>query len=240
MHKSNTLLRYRVHVRRHHKGRASPSERIAIIAVETMKTILDEAAAGRATIVPWTIEQYHRAIAAGLLRDDAAVELLDGFIVRKDRARAGDDPMTIGDRHRIVVLRLAQAAPRFEPLECFLQTQQPVSLPPTSEPEPDAAVVRGQIDDYLEHPPTAADLYAIVEVADSSLALDLGPKLRAYAAAGVRQYVVVDLVADRVLVHEEPTGESYARVRSLTCGDQVPIAAGGGCCVTITADRFLP
>jgi hypothetical protein len=74
--------------------------------------------------------------------------------------------------------------------------------------KPDAAVVRGQIDEYFEHPPAAADLYAIVEVADSSLALDLGIKLPASAAAGVRQYVVVDLVADRVLVHEEPTGES--------------------------------
>src|SRR6202011_5607440 len=110
-----------------------------------MKTILDEAAAGRATIVPWTVEQYHRAIAAGLLRDDAAVELLDGSIVRKDRARAGDDPMTIGDRHRIAVLRLAQAAPRFEPLECFLQQQQAVSLAPAREPGPDAAAGRGHI-----------------------------------------------------------------------------------------------
>jgi Uma2 family endonuclease len=204
-----------------------------------MRTILDEAAAGRATIMPWTVDQYHRAIAARLLPDDATVELLDGFIVRKDRARAGDDPMTIGDRHRIAVLRLAQSAPRFEPLGCFLQTQQPVSLPPTSEPEPDAAVVRGQIDDYLEHPPAAADLHAIIEVADSSLAVDLGPKLRAYAAAGVVQYVVVDLVADRVLVHENPVGESYARVRSLAHGEVISIAAGSAS-VAIAADRLLP
>jgi hypothetical protein len=40
-----------------------------------MTTILQEAAAGRATIVPWTVEQYRRAIQSGLLPDDPSVEL---------------------------------------------------------------------------------------------------------------------------------------------------------------------
>ena len=118
-----------------------------------MTTILQEAAAGRATIVPWTVEQYHRAVETGVVPEDISVELIDGVIVKKDRAKAGEDPMTIGDRHRIAVLRLAQLAVAFEQLGSFLQTQQPISLPPINEPEPDAAVVRGEIDDYLDHPP---------------------------------------------------------------------------------------
>ena len=77
-----------------------------------MTTILQEAAAGRATIVPWTVEQYHRAIDSGLVPEDSAVELLEGFLVRKDRAKAGENPMTIGDRHRVAVVRLAHAALR--------------------------------------------------------------------------------------------------------------------------------
>ena len=87
--------------------------------------------------------------------EDASVELLDGFIVLKDRAKVGEDPMTVGDRHRIAVLPLAQSAPAFERLGCFWQTQQPISLP-TNEPEPGGAVVRGGIDDYLDHPPGTA------------------------------------------------------------------------------------
>ena len=109
-----------------------------------MTTILQEVAAGRATIVPWTVEQYHRAIETGVVPEDISVELIDGVIVKKDRAKAGEDPMTIGDRHRIAVLRLAQLAVAFERLGCFLQTQQPISLPPIDEPEPDAAVVHGR------------------------------------------------------------------------------------------------
>jgi Uma2 family endonuclease len=202
-------------------------------------TILQEAAAGRATIVPWTVDQYHRAIESGLVPEDTAVELLDGFIVRKDRAKAGESPMTIGDRHRIVVVRLAHSAPLFEPLGCFLQSQQPVSLPPSHEPEPDGAVVRGHLDDYLESPPRAEDLFCVIEVADSSLALDVGPKLRAYAEAGIPQYIVVDLVNDRVLVHEEPAGESYSRVTSLARSETVRISAGSSH-VPMAVDRLLP
>jgi Uma2 family endonuclease len=204
-----------------------------------MTTILQEAAAGRATIVPWTVEQYHRAIESGLLPENSAVELLDGFLVRKDRAKAGENPMTIGDRHRIAVVRLAHAAPLFEPLNCFLQSQQPVSLPPGTEPEPDGAVVRGHIDDYLEAPPSAADLFCVIEVADSSLALDLGPKLRAYASAGIPQYLVADLVNNRVLIHEQPAGESYLRVTPLTRGETAQIYAGNDR-VPMAIDRLLP
>jgi Uma2 family endonuclease len=194
---------------------------------------------GRATIVAWTIEQYHRAIASGLVPEDTSVELLDGFMVRKDRARAGDDPRTIGDLHRVALVRLAHSAPLFETLGCFLQTQQPVSLPPAHEPEPDAAVVRGRIDDYLASPPLAADLLSVIEVADSSLSLDLGPKLRACAGAGVPQYVVVNLVEDRVLVHEGPAGDSYARVTGLARGETLQIAAGSGH-VSMPVERLLP
>ena len=204
-----------------------------------MTTILEEAAAGRATIVAWTVDQYHRAIESGLLVEDTAVELLGGFLVRKDRAKAGESVMTIGDRHRVAVVRLAHASPLFESLGCFLQSQQPVSLPPANEPEPDAAVVRGKIDDHQESPPHAADLSCVIEVADSSLRLDLGPKLRTYAEAGVPQYIVVDLVGDRVLVHEEPSGESYARVTSLGRGDTVHIRAGAGY-VPMAVDPLLP
>lgn len=204
-----------------------------------MTTILQEAAAGRATLVPWTVEQYHRAIDTGLLPDDTSLELLDGFIVRKDRATAGEDPVTIGDRHRIAVLRLAQTAPSFEPIGCFLQTQQPIALPPASEPEPDAAVVRGQIDDYTESPPEAGDLRSVIEVADSSLSIDLGPKLRTYARARIPQYIVVDLVNNRVLVHEQPTGDAYARITTLRRGDTVQISAGDGR-IPFAVDRLLP
>jgi Uma2 family endonuclease len=204
-----------------------------------MGTILEEAAAGRVTIVPWTVDQYHRAIEAGLVPHDVPLELIDGFIVRKNRAAAGDDPMAVGERHRVTLMRLAEAASAFEAHGCFLQTQQPISLPPNSEPEPDGAVVNGAIDDYLNHPPTAKDVSCVVEVADGSLSVDLGPKLLAYAKAGIPQYLVVDLVNDHVVIHEEPEDGTYSLVTTLYRGDTVPIA-GGAKHVAMGVDRLLP
>ena len=204
-----------------------------------MTTILQEAAAGRAAIVPWTIEQYHKAIETGFLPDDPSIELLDGLIVRKDRARAGDDRMTIGDRHRIAVLRLSHMASWFDSRGCFLQTQQPVALPPISEPEPDGAVVRGRIDDYMDHPPTASDVCSVIEVADSSLSVDLGPKLRAYAAAGIPQYIVIDLVNNRVVFHERPAGGAYDRVTIFERGSTIHIATPDGD-IALPTERLLP
>lgn len=203
-----------------------------------MTTILKEAAAGRATIVPWTVEQYHKAIETGFVSEDPSVELIDGLIVKKDRATAGEDPMTIGDRHRIAVLRLARLAPALERFGCFLQTQQPISLPPINEPEPDGAVVRGEIDDYLDHPPAALDVFSVIEIADSSLAIDFGPKLTAYAAAGIPQYIVADLVNNRVLVHERPAENSYASVAAFERGETVQISTGTAA-VPMAVDRLL-
>jgi hypothetical protein len=101
------------------------------------------------------------------------------------------------------------------------------------------AVVRGGIDDYLDHPPGAADVWCVIEIADSSLSLDSGPKLAAYAAAGIRQYLVADLVNDRVLLHEEPAGTSYSRTTVFVRGETVQISAGTGQ-VPMAVDRLLP
>ena len=202
-------------------------------------SILQEAAAGRAYIQPWTVEQYQEAIKSGLIEERTDFELLDGFIVRKDRAKAGEDPMTIGDRHRIVVTRLAHLSPQFEPRGCFLQSQQPISIPPLHAPEPDTSIIRGMLDDYQEAPPQAADVTCVIEVADSSLVRDLGTKLKLYARAGIRQYVVVDLVNDFVLDHRQPAGDQYGQVTPLRSGDMIEVSTAGQP-VTIAVDRLLP
>jgi hypothetical protein len=72
-----------------------------------------------------------------------------------------------------------------------------------------------------------------------TIALDLGPKLRAYATNAIPQYIVADLVNDRVLVHEAPTGASYSRVTSLRRGDTLRISAGTGH-VPIAVGTLLP
>ena len=61
-------------------------------------------------------------------------------------------------------------------------------------PDPDFTLLRYRADGYRgDNRPTAADVLLVIEVADSSLARDLGPKSLAYAQAGVPELWVVDL-----------------------------------------------
>jgi Uma2 family endonuclease len=190
--------------------------------------------------MPWTVEQYHWAIMTGYLEEDTAYELLDGWIVRKDRSATGGDPMTIGDRHRMSVIRLADLASQFRPHGCFLQSQQPIALPPLHEPEPDAAIVRGDIDDYLNGPPGAGDVLCVVEVADASLRRDRTVKLKAYASANVPLYVIVNLVGDQIELYSPAPGGGYGPPRLLKSGITLELPTATGAVVPIPVQRLLP
>jgi hypothetical protein len=49
----------------------------------------------------------------------------------------------------------------------------------------------------------------------------------------------VDLVDNRVLVHEQPAGDAYARITTLRRGDTVQISAGDSR-MPFAVDRLLP
>src|SRR5881396_2769117 len=92
--------------------------------------------------------------------------------------------------------RVARAlAHAFGP-EWDVRTQGPVALDDTSEPEPDVAVVRGDIRDYTTAHPT--DPVLVVEVTFSSVALDRRYKSSLYARARRPEYWVLNLI-DHVL-----------------------------------------
>jgi Uma2 family endonuclease len=62
----------------------------------------------------------------------------------------------------------------------------------------------------------------LVEVADTSLAYDRGPKLALYARHGVPEVWVIDLVGRAVEICREPGPEGYAERRRLTEGTATP------------------
>ncbi len=177
--------------------------------------LLEEALERREVLVRYTVDQYHEFIATGMLPETIRTELIDGLLVQKDRASAGDGLMTIGDRHRMVVLRLTELAPQFKAFGCFLQAQMPIAIPPSSEPEPDISVIRGVIENFRDHPPAAHDALFVLEVADSSLRRDLKVKLPIYAKGGIQEYIFINLKDDVILVYCRPDGANYAEVTEL-------------------------
>src|SRR5215204_7677140 len=100
---------------------------------------LQELVSHRATLMPLTVEQYHRMLQTGILQDGDPYELLDGYLVRKDRSAAGKDPMTIGPDHTGGVGLLGELQNDLKRFGCHMRLQQPVTILPDSEPEPDGA-----------------------------------------------------------------------------------------------------
>jgi Uma2 family endonuclease len=183
-----------------------------------------------AQIVPLTVEQYHQMIKAGILLEGEPVELLDGLLVRKDRSKVGEDPMTVGHEHAFVISILTRLATPVSEAGCCNRIQLPITLPTYGEPEPDAVIARGNPDEYRGRHPGPADLVCAIEVADSSLRHDRTVKQRIYADGGIARYIIINLI-DRVIEdYTQPQAGSgrYAALRTLRKGEQLSIETGSG------------
>jgi hypothetical protein len=168
-----------------------------------------------------SVDQLHQMLAVGVIYDGAPVELIDGLLVYKDRGDSGGKPMSHGPRHATVVKRLGDLDARVVACGFHVRTQLPVTLSEISEPEPDAAIVRGNDGAYTERHPAAVDIAVVVEVSDTSLRRDQTTKQRVYSKAGVPTYVIVNLNAGAVEVYRNPSceDETYRDKLALSLGD---------------------
>jgi Uma2 family endonuclease len=162
-------------------------------------------------------------------------------MVRKDRSKEGEDPMTVGDHHAWVITMLTKLNPKFSRFGCHLRLQLPIGIPPNSVPEPDGAIVAGTEDEYREQRPSAADVTCVIEVSDSSLQVDRLTKQRIYADAGIPQYVIINLRDRAVEVYTEPAiGKGrYGKSITLSSGS-VEFSAGRGKKLSVAIRTLLP
>ena len=84
----------------------------------------------------------------------------------------------------------------------YVRIQMGFDIGTANDPGPDIAIVTGSIRDYATRTPTTALL--VVEVSDSTLAIDTTTKAELYATAGVPDYWVIDLVNRQVIVYRDP------------------------------------
>jgi Uma2 family endonuclease len=142
----------------------------------------------------FSVAQYHLMLGTGILTTNDRVELVDGWIVEK-MPQEPPDASTADELQ-------ARLQPKL-PKGWIIRAQFPVTLE-DSEPEPDLAIVRGPRQRYRTAHPTPADIAALIEVSDSSLAFDREVKGPTYARAGIAVYWVVNLVDLQVEVYTEP------------------------------------
>jgi Uma2 family endonuclease len=180
---------------------------------------------------PFTVDEYYRMAGFGILRPDERVQLIEGQIVRMP---------PIGPRHAYNVERLSAMFRTRLSDRGLIRSQNPIRLARGAEPEPDVAIVRTDRVDpnvYATRHPSADDTLLVVEVADSTLAFDLGEKATMYARHGVSELWVVNLIADEIVVHREPTPAGYGSVKAATRGDTLSLLAIPD--IQFTADELL-
>lgn len=176
----------------------------------------------------FSVEEYHQMVQVGILKEDDRVELVEGEIL---------EMTPIGPRHAVCVDGLTHRLVEALGSRAVVRVQGPISLGPHSEPQPDLAVLRPPLTRYREAHPGPADLFLVVEVAESSVADDARRKLPLYARAGVREAWLVNLPAQTIEVHRGPTREGYQDVRTLGRGQRFAPEAFPDC--TLTVDDIL-
>ena len=171
--------------------------------------------------VRFTVDEYFRLSEAGVF-DDRRVELIDGRIVEM---HAQANP------HRAGVTKSNIALNRHfgDPTRFWLVVQGTYIIEPYDAPDPDFHVFDvpvGTPDRELPRP------FLVIEVSHTTYKRDSGPKLRRYAAAGVRDYWIVNIAERRVEVYRDPnnpTGRKadwrYESVTHHAAGSKVKLLA---------------
>ncbi|MSQ47292.1 MAG: Uma2 family endonuclease [Deltaproteobacteria bacterium] len=154
-----------------------------------------------------TVAEYYRMGDTGILAPDAHVELIEGEVI---------DMPPIGSVHAGTVDYVADVFRRARGERAIVRMQNPVFLDLHSEPQPDIMLLRPRPDFYRSSHPTPADVFLIVEVADTSLAYDTQIKLSLYARHGIPEVWLVDLPNRRFFVHRTPTPAGFQDNHILT------------------------
>jgi Uma2 family endonuclease len=184
------------------------------------------------TLYRLSVAQYHDMIKAGVLKEGEKVELLEGLLVEKMTRNPPHDGS----------LMLVQATLNNHLPSGWLTRVQSAITTGDSEPEPDVVVVPGPMRRYLRSHPSPTEVALVVEVADSSLDLDRGDKLRIYARARLPVYWIINIPDMCVEVYTQPRGRNptYRQRRDYLPDQTIPLVIAGQDAGTIAVRDLLP
>lgn len=168
--------------------------------------------------------EYEQLVELGAFRDER-VELIYGRLVEMSAH---------GRLHSYTLMQLGEMLPRAVGLRARVRTQLPFTAIDESLPEPDVAIV--EPGEYLDSHPSRAHL--LIEVADSSPAYDRLTKGPLYAASGVPEYWIVNLVDMLIEVYTDPSDDSYLKQARQYRGDQLHLPSFDD--VAINVSDILP
>jgi Uma2 family endonuclease len=181
-----------------------------------------------------SVDDFHRMAEVGILAPSERVELIDGEII---------DMSPIGALHAAIVARLAALLTREIGSAAVVWCQNPIRLDDTSEPEPDIAIVRARADGYMTALPGPGDVLLVIEVADTSLAYDLGVKVPLYARHGIPDTWVIDAATRQTTRFRSPRDGRYGEETTHEPAEALSspaLVADSGAEITVALATLLP
>lgn len=170
----------------------------------------------------FTVADVRRMIEIGVIGADEKFELIEGEIVPVSPSH---DP-----HERIKSALILALAPRL-PKDLWLSVESSIYLAERTFVEPDLCIYDRKL---MLKDVKGSDLQLVIEVADSSLAFDLGSKAQLYASYGVQELWVVNANTRVTTVHNGPTATGWASVREVQPSELLHIAAMPGVTITLT------
>lgn len=182
--------------------------------------------------VRFTVDEYFRMAEAGVF-GNARVELLDGRIYWMA-------PQL--DPHMASITNTNRALVRVVPVTEWLIVQGTVTLDARTAVDPDFAWFACPV---MTPNPTRGLPILVVEVSHTTYRYDSGRKMRKYAQAGIQDYWIVNIKANRVDVYHEPRNPTGKRddcyfdsVVHHARGRAIPLLARPS--VSLAVDELLP
>ena len=160
----------------------------------------------------FTVAEYYRLGAAGILSHTERVELIAGEVILMP---------PIGPLHGSGVDRLTLPFAEVSRGRFIVRTQGAIRLGEHSEPEPDIALLVFREDYYAGFQPGPGDILLVVEVADTTLVYDREVKAKLYAAAGLPQMLIMDLNGDCIEDLTDPGPDGYRQRIIRRRGDKI-------------------
>lgn len=150
-----------------------------------------------------TVNAYHRMIDAGIFDEDDHVELIDGELRAMPPLNAGHAGKN-KRLNRLLSQRVGELA--------LVAVQDPLTLAPRSEPEPDLMLLRPRGDYYEDANPTPADTLLVIEISDSSLRYDRNTKIPLYASHQIPEVWLIDIKNRELEVYRDPGPQGYRQI----------------------------
>jgi Uma2 family endonuclease len=152
------------------------------------------------------VEDYEKMIEFGIFDEDEKIELWDGVLVKMSPK---------GIKHRNSTYLISTLFQEKFGRSVITQSQDPIRLNDFSEPEPDIVLAKAPLSRYAERHPEPADIYLIVEIADSSITVDRKKSLN-YARSGIVQYLILNLNTNEIEDYREPSADGYRSKKTYT------------------------